>query len=244
MGLSTKNANGTFLGIREGKIVMRVTEPTDTSKSRPKKGEETVIINEEFFDSLEGHIVGLKVVENEYDKEIYKSWLVVINDNGTDYMLKVSQNSRYGSGLMSRIENVDFSKPVEIVTYWIKQDDGKHRGYLNIKQDGKKIEQKYTKDIPNGLPPLESTVFRGKKLWDSDNQIRFYEAIMNRLAPILIAANAAKNDIEKPVQAKTSEALPVKQGSKNVPLDNDAPKEYTDYSNVEKEVPMDDDLPF
>lgn len=182
-GLKKKQRDITYLGVRKGQLTLRVSEPTETSESRTiGDGDKARKIHEEIFDCIEdAYIVGIYKRESDvpFQSDKLITWEVLMKTKEGDlYQVTLPYSSRYAQGFFTRIESVDFSKPVDMNLYNIKGDDGKSRAYLTLSQGGEKIPSNYTKDNPNGMPELKQFVLKNKTVWDDSEQLKFFEAIM------------------------------------------------------------------
>ena len=185
MGLENTQRSCTFIRIRYGKMPVRVKEPTKTSVEYeytrgPNAGK---IVHEELFDKLTGKIIDIYWREH---KEYGRTWCVLVQDKDEEmFQLEFDYSSRYTSGFFTRLENCDLSREISFRTFAIKDDEtGKLKYYGTIEQDGEKITPKYTKENPNGLPPMEKKFFNGKEQWDSFEQTEFFRKLIEKLRPV------------------------------------------------------------
>lgn len=168
MGLQN-NDSATYLTISNGKICRRVQQPTTTSVERITKENKTV--NEEFYDCIVGRIVNIEVKDH---KDYGKFWNVTIDDGEQKYILQFNYSSGYASSFLKQLPNVDFSQVVKIVPK-ISEYEGKKKTTVFINQFGAALKHYFTKDNPNGLPPLEKKKVKGKETWDDSEMMEFFE---------------------------------------------------------------------
>lgn len=248
MGLKRNQRAVKFVSIKFGQIPIEVPHPTKTSVSREiKKGDKAgQIVHEELFDELEGHIIGISTREHP---KYGKKWAVLIQDQDEEmFQLEFDYSSRYTTGFFTRLENCDLSKPVSFRTWYIKQDDGSYRGHGTLEQGGQKIERRYTKDNPNGMPQMEKVFFNGKEQWDSFKQMQFIEAIIKRLEPQFkqnIGNGAAHQVTKEPTvhSGQPNYDQGTDQGqSYQGPTNNDQPGWQSEGENWPSD--NEDDLPF
>jgi hypothetical protein len=111
-------------------------------------------------------------------------------------------------GFLKRIESVDLQKPVKFNPYYIQEEGTeKYRAFLILSQDNKKIDSGYTKENPNGLPQLEKKIVDNKEVWDSTEQMKFFETIINdKIRPNLPEIKQEEEKVEvAPEEAGPSE---------------------------------------
>lgn len=104
------------------------------------------------------------------------------------YVLQMKLDSGYGRAFLKIIPNADLAIPMSIVPTYRPPKDGQEFGEsgMIITQGGKALKWAYTKDNPNGLPPLEQLTVKGKKVWDNTKQIEFLlNVALNQIKPML-----------------------------------------------------------
>ena len=165
MGLSN-NSHGstTFLNVIGGKLSRKVTKDTEGAVSRVNKKGDTVY--ELQWNSLTAKITDISIRVNE---EFGDQWEITLRDVIDEYKLQIPISGRIANGFTFRLPNVDFTQEVEINTFIDKND----KPVLLLKQNGQTVKSAYTKDAPNGLPQLESVIFKGKEQWDDTKQQAF-----------------------------------------------------------------------
>jgi hypothetical protein len=204
MGLNN-DQNATFLSIANGRISRRVKEPTDKSVKRINKN--NVEVHEEFFTSITGYITDIKVHDHP---EYGKFWNITVKDGDDTFILQLNYSGGYASSFLKALPNVDFSMQVKL-NPWSAVRDGKTKTALYINQGGQSVEWYFTKDTPNGLPPLTKKKVKGKDTWDDSEMMEFLESYVNEnikpkltgVAPAAVAAGSDETDEEE-----TDGALP------------------------------------
>lgn len=182
MGLNTRE-EGNFINILGGKFCQRVPEGTAGAVTRLNKVGKTV--HEKFYDSFTGKLVGIKTQDGEYGK----SWIFSFVDKGEIYNLQLSYSNSFATAFLKQLPNVDLSKEMK-VSPSTKEVDGKNKSSLFINQDGKALKHAYTKDAPNGLPPMEQVTVKGQLVWDDTKRIEFlYNMVATTIIPKLEALN-------------------------------------------------------
>jgi hypothetical protein len=195
MALGNSN-NAIFLGISNGKISRQFQTPTEKSISRVNKNGKTV--HEEFYDFVEGKITDITTKDSDYGK----FWCVTLQDDGDKYVLQFNYSSGYANGFLKTLPNVDMSSIVKLVPKATQEGD-KTKTTLFINQNNEGLKWHYTKDAPNGLPPMVKVKVKGKETWDDSDAMEFLEAM-------------ARERVLEIVQAKYAPAV-------NTQEDEDAP---------------------
>lgn len=182
MAKRAKKKTGLFLQVVNGRMGMFVNEPNEYSE--PVKDKNDKIKNYEFFDEISGMLMGVFC----YDKKIKSTGgeiemlvIQVRTPEGNKESLSMPFNSGYAESLIKRLEGIDVSKEITISTYkMLNEEKTKEKGKeifnegITIKQDGKKLENLYTKDSDKKLPEAVSSVKKekGKPVtkWDFTEQ--------------------------------------------------------------------------
>lgn len=175
MGLSTStHESKTYLNILGGKFTQKVKEGTEGAVSRINKKNETVW--ELHYDTLFGKIVDIKLEDTDYGKV----WVITFQD-GIDYFyLHLSYSSTITNGLMFRLPNIDFNQGVVLKVFRIfNKEKNKDQDFLVVYQGGTnkehKVLPKFTKETPNGLPPMKKVKVKGVETWDNSDQLEFIQ---------------------------------------------------------------------
>lgn len=190
MGLENNNS-ARYLSIGEGKITKRVKEPTENSVSRVTKEGKTV--HEEIYDAISGTITDIKTQDHP---QFGRFWNVTLTDGSDTYILQMNYSSSYSAAFLKLLPNVNLSLPVRIIPT-MKVVEGKKKPGMFIMQNGEALKHYYTKDNPNGLPPLAKVKVKvqGKlqEKWDDNDMMEFLENMVNEtIKPKLGKAPAAK----------------------------------------------------
>jgi len=179
MGAIQNNSAKIYLTIAEGKICRQFTEQTPTSKQRITKSGK--LVHEEFYKGWTGKIKDVFVNDGEYGKR----WIVVIDDGEHVANLQFNYSSGYASTFLKALPNVDLSQPVEIEPS-MKIEGDKKRVSIFMRQNGQPIKWAFTKDNPNGLPPMEKLKVKGVETWDDTKMMEFLEIqAKNHLNPVM-----------------------------------------------------------
>lgn len=180
-GLTNDSTRKTYLHIIGGKVIMKVKSDTPGAVKRTNKNGDEVF--ELLFDSLEGRI---KAIEVEDHKDYGQQLRTTVEANGEDYLLSMSMKSGYAQGLLYRLPNVDLDGDVVFKPYVFPQEGGKaDKHVMVLYQSSEKVATAFTKDEPNGLPPMEQIKFDGKMRWDSTKRLEFLTDMVQGVAVLL-----------------------------------------------------------
>lgn len=183
MGLENNNF-AKYLSIGDGKITKRVKEPTEKSTQRVLKNGNT--INEEIYDAISGLIVDIQTQDHP---SFGRFWNVTLQDGNENFILQMNYSGGYSSAFLKILPNVDLKMPVRIAPT-MKMDGLKKKVGLFIMQNGIPLKHFYTKENPNGLPPMEKVKVKknGKmtEQWDDNNMMEFLEKyVVEKVQPKL-----------------------------------------------------------
>lgn len=167
MGAIQSNS-AVYLSISDGKICRRVQSPTETSKERTTK--EGKIVHEEFYKGWFGMIKNVKAHDSEYGRK----WMVEVHDLTVTAILQFNYSSGYASSFLKALPNVDLNRAVAIKPNVTMIGD-KKKTTIFLEQDGKAVKWFYTKDNPNGLPPMKLIKIKGVESWDDSEMLEYLE---------------------------------------------------------------------
>lgn len=167
MGLDNRQS-GNFITILNGKFCQRVSENDDGAIQRTNKLGK--VVWEKFYDSFTGKLVNIKTQDGSYGK----SWVFSFRDKAEVYHLQLSYSNSFATAFLKMLPNIDLTKEMK-VSPSVKEVDGKNKSSLFINQDGNTIKHAYTKDVPNGLPPMEEITIKGQKMWDDTKRLEFLQ---------------------------------------------------------------------
>ena len=203
MGFDNRTG-GNYFTILGGKFAIRVQEGTPGSVMRVNKvGKE---VHEIYHDSFTGKLVGVRVKE---DRGYGKQWEFDFQDQGKMYTLQLSYSNSFSTNILKMLPNVDLNKEMKVQPTQ-KMEDGKPKSSLFISQDGVTLKHAYTKDAPNGLPPMVQIMVKGTATWDDTDRLTFLEEMVNRdIIPNLPKAKVVVNTPDVPVGAVAEVANPM-----------------------------------
>lgn len=225
-GLKKTGENLTYVSLSSGMLTVRVSEPTETSVSRviTKGKNEGKTVHEEKYNQISGTIKSLDYEGKNvpFQKEPFEVINLIIEDDERDlYKIEFPLSSTYAKSFVTRLPQIDFSKPITMGTHWIEGEDGKERGYISIKQDGEKLEAYYSKDDMPPIVPITNT--KGAVVaYDDEDLMTFYKQVIDSVTGSVADAGAKA--------AKKAKSAPVPQEE----VEEDMYSEKLD----------DDDLPF
>lgn len=170
MGVTNNKPNVGFLKIFGGTFRQKVNINTPGSENRTNK--EGNVVSEMVYTDLEGTITKVDVDSHE---EYGYSLLIDVSDEKEIFQLQLPLSSNHADNFLNKAANIDFKKPVTFSPYqFIPKGEEKEKRGMVIKQDGKKIENHWTKENPGDLPDLEKKKVKGKEVWDNSKRIDFY----------------------------------------------------------------------
>jgi len=196
MGLDNREG-GKYITILGGKFSQRVGEDTPGAIQRTNKLGKVVF--EKYYDSFTGKLVNIKTSDgNGYGK----NWIFDFQDNGEVYHLQLSYSNSFATALLKMLPNVDLSKEMK-VSPSVKEVDGKNKSSLFINQDGIAIKHAYTKDAPNGMPPMVQVKVKGDLVWDDTDRLEFlYNMVQTQILPKLDKTGIESMEKDAEVDAK------------------------------------------
>jgi hypothetical protein len=189
MGLGTQE-NGKYISIVGGRFCIRVAEGSEGAVSRVNKIGKTV--HEKYYDNFTGRLVGIKTTDGgTYGKQ----WVFSFQDAGEVYNLQLGYNNSFAKNIIKMLPNADLSKEMKISPSTKVEPDGTKKSSIFINQDGKALKHAYTKDAPNGLPPMKQVMVKGNLVWDDTDQIAFlYQMVLKDIQPKLSGAVEVKKE--------------------------------------------------
>lgn len=173
MGFADREG-GKYFTILGGKFSIRVAAETPGAVARVNKLGKTVY--EVYHDSFTGKLLAIRTKDS---KEYGKNWEFDFKDGGEKYTLQLSYSNSYATNLLKMLPNADLTKEMKIQPSQ-KIEDGKTKSSLFISQDGVTLKHAYTKDAPNGLPPMVKVMVKGQEVWDDTDRLVFLQAMVER----------------------------------------------------------------
>jgi hypothetical protein len=198
-----QESNGTFLVVKKGGICIEHKDPENETERQQLEAEGWIRDEGEVdgvpylkfikrFSSVDGKITDITWYTRETRIGTTRGFHIRIKDNGENYTLDLPFGKRQFDYFTKVAENIDFSKPVEVVA-WPDRENPKQTAFA-IKQDGKFVQWKYTRDNMGDCPPAKQSSVTGK--WNFDDQREWLtERIISVVAPKAQATNAF-NEVE------------------------------------------------
>ena len=200
MGLTNESqGGGNWLSVIKGEISKKVPQGTEGAVERTNKN--GVVVYEMKYNALEGTLKRIGVFEGEYGDQ----WIFVIDDGTEEYNLALPYSSGTANGFLYRLPNTDLKSPLKIKTFYIEGEDGISRQFLGVYQGGGKVEPLYTKEEPNGLPPMVKVKRKGKEEWDDSDRLLFLQKLVDD------EINPQLADLYPVDHVETEEAVPVEE---------------------------------
>lgn len=178
MALKNNEERGStiYLSVVGGKISQKVTKETVGAVERVNKNNVTVY--EQHFNAIEGVLENIKFKQSN-KPDIGDSYDVTFRDVDQLYNLNLPISGRITNGLLGRLPNIDLSSKIEFRVFNITdKETGKEKQFSSVYQNGEKVLPAFTKEVPNGLPPMELKKVKGKDVWDDSEQIEFFKALI------------------------------------------------------------------
>lgn len=164
MGLNKNQSTYQYVRIKNGKFYLS----TDKECTTP-------------YDELTGIIQNIFVKNETYEGNPVQKLVTVVESDGEKYYFSFNFESAMASTYIGFLKNADFSKPVvlrPISETVIKDNQESLRTTILVNQDGKSLKSFFTKDNPNGLPPMKQIKLNGKMVWDKTEMLDFYKNII------------------------------------------------------------------
>lgn len=165
-----------------GQFEIRTTPDNASAQSRVNKAGKTI----HFIPakSVAGIITGVEVDNLEFGKVLQ----IHMNHKDEVFMVSLRMTGNPARGFLRCMENIDLTKPVRLDATEYERD-GKKRQYLFVKQDGKNVPAKYTKDAPGDKPDWKLVKVDGNDIWDKSEETAFFEKVIEeRIRPVLTSA--------------------------------------------------------
>lgn len=228
MALREREDSMTYVGVYDGAFEVRVDKntPGAVERERTKKGKPTgEVIHVKKYGSLEGTIQDVKKDMRELpDGTKFSSLKIFIDDVGDKYVLNWPYNSDLTTAFFCMMENINFSFPVDFSVGKSKDKKGKEKTSLFLKQHGKTLKWRYTRDYQYAdgeikRPEWVQIQYKGELVWDNTAETQFFEAIMkDKILPLLrgksdtpqsVPQESALDDSGIPSHVSTEESRPV-----------------------------------
>lgn len=187
-----RSNDGLFLSVKHGALCLESKEPKEGYEL--VEGEVNGVQYAKYikkFAGLDGRITKVEWYQREGDYGTFRGLKLHIKDGGEHYYLDLPFEKRPYDYFTKVAENIDYSKPVEIVA-WQDRKDPRVTAFA-IKQEGKFVQWKYTRDDMGECP--EAKQLRTGK-WSFDEQ---REWLLERIINVVIPQVDALNEFDEPV---------------------------------------------
>lgn len=199
-----RQSDGLFLSVKHGALCLESKEPKEGYEliegdvnGRPYKK----YIKK--FAGLDGFITSVKWEERTHDDTTFRGLKLTIKDKGEHYILDLPFEKRPYDYFTKIAENIDYAKPVEVVAWPDKNAKHAKPGMIPtafaIKQDGKFVQWKYTREDMGECPEAKKTL-AGK--WNFDDQ---RDWLLNRILTIVAPQVEATHAFAEPEPEYTGE---------------------------------------
>jgi hypothetical protein len=202
MALEISGSSAIYLAVFNGKITRRVEAGTPNANQRENKNGK--VVHELTYDKLSGRLSNIEFRDGDYGREIH----FTLKDELDIFRLQLPYSSKVAKSIIMRLLKCDLSANLEIHTGWDKE---KESTFSYITQNGEVVKSAYTKEEPNGLPPMEQKKMKGKEVWDDSEQLEFLgEMIKKEIMPKLnkLEKTIIIDDEPENKEEKTSNGLP------------------------------------
>jgi len=170
-----------YYNVQDGKVVQSYGKKKPEKEipnlvARINKNNETVY--EVQHSAIEGYIESVSVETTE----LYGDKLVlVLSDGAESSTIQMNFSSNYAKSFLMRIRNISTTNNVILVPYSFEdKTTGKTRTGITVYQgsiaNDNKVASSFTKEEPNGLPPMKQIKVKGKDTWDDTDQLEFFKA--------------------------------------------------------------------
>ena len=151
------------------------------------------------FKALNGHLYMMQTETktNQSTNQEYELLKIYLKDNQLDTFesIEVYYHSREAQSFLNAIKNANLNEELSIE---VCKDKEKETTFFIIKQKGEIIKRYFTKDNPNGLPPLENVGTAKKPKWIDVKMFEFYDVMIKDLNEALYAKRESAKVPEVP----------------------------------------------
>lgn len=177
MGLEKSQGRRIFVNIKKGVLTIKKDGITET------------------YGSISGMLTGIEITQREYLGQPYEQLSLFIMDGNETFELQMRFDSGYGRGFCYSIKNADVTRRIKFAPSY-KEKEGKGESWLFLEQAGQWLPRYFSKDVPNGLPPMKKTTFKGKDMWDNTDQLVFWKQMIEEVKTKLPHPAIAQSDAD------------------------------------------------
>jgi hypothetical protein len=210
MGLKNTRPEGKYVTIHDGSLRVRAEENQEgaiarTYEEEKEKGVKIKRTVWEFdYTELGGTVTKIDLKEGKFGRTIN----IHIGDGGDKYILSTATKNKYGSCMLKKLPNIDFTKSILFKPYDFTSDEGKELRGVTILQDDVKIDGAFwdpeAKKSLLGLPEVDEAKRpeRSQKTkWEN-----FWKAYFAEVEEFLVDY-AEKNVLDKIPEVKKMETI-------------------------------------
>jgi hypothetical protein len=178
-GSNDQQAGVIYLRIADGKVIETVEPNAPGAVKRTTKPSDEHPQGKEVWERRDGYVDGVITsmfhTEREYKGEKITELVIRLRDTDEHYSLKVNKGNRYWVGIMKRLPNVNFQKPVRFSPYDFEGKDEKTGAKrpvigINMFQGGQKVGPAWSKTNPGDIPQGKQVRVNGKDVWDFEER--------------------------------------------------------------------------
>jgi hypothetical protein len=182
-GNAEQGTSRIYVGCANGVFSKRVKEPTEKSIQRTlEKGVNAgKIVHEEHFDYFEGALLAIEAKEKEgFGKQWTFEFDISLSPEKQEILVfNCPYTSGYAQNILVRLPNLDLTKDVKVMAYsFLDKEKNKERKGITLFQSGAKVNPAYSKENPNGLPPMVQVKIKGQLVWDNTDMFEFLEEMV------------------------------------------------------------------
>ncbi|MFW5794746.1 MAG: hypothetical protein ACOCV1_04605 [Bacillota bacterium] len=128
--------------------------------------------------SVQGYCKWISVKQNEVNNQKWESLNIKLTQDDLSIILSLNFESSFAQSFLRKAKNIDFQKPIRVKAGKFTDSESKTIYWLNVEQDGKKVQNYFTKDSKEQLPEATKVMFKGKEQWDFSAVHEFYKKMI------------------------------------------------------------------
>ena len=216
-----------YFYVLRDKFVTKANKDEAGAVERVNKNKETVY--EHQYDAVRGKITNIRLVKKLFKRGDEWRWDVTLTMEQHQIVVSLPFSSRVSKGILLRLPNIDLTEMVKLKAFYFEETNKQ----VMVVYQGQGLKDKvlafFTKDNPNGLPPMERITRKGQEEWDDTKQLKWLWEYMNKNYPYLTVEPEPEPAPPKP------KPEPKPDGPFDKPIEPDPSEIGADE---------DDDLPF
>ena len=157
MGLNERETQTTFLSLTKKGWAVRVAKDDPNAVMRINANNKEVF--ERFFESVEGYLVDIKVVQKDLGKGLVTLIEFKLFDGSQNYTISLGYHDGRAKSILHRLPNIILSKPIKIKALYFKNEDSialgiYQDGNTNTHPEHKTVNRFWNRESPD-LPQFE-----------------------------------------------------------------------------------------